>query len=99
MGRALRRECRDANPLSVSMSARISRGERRLATYKWLPVPDVTLVGAENQDRVALYREIAHANGHPDWEGDIRAKFGERWVAKAQAGWWVQDTTGAWRKK
>lgn len=57
------------------------------------------LVGAENQDRVALYREIARANGRPEWEADIRAKFGERWVAKAQAGWWVQDATGAWRKK
>jgi uncharacterized protein YdbL (DUF1318 family) len=57
------------------------------------------LVGSENQDRVALYREIARANGHPEWESDIRAKFGERWVAKAQSGWWVQDATGAWKKK
>jgi uncharacterized protein YdbL (DUF1318 family) len=57
------------------------------------------LVAAENQDRLALYREIARANGHPEWEGDIRAKFGERWIAKASAGWWVQDPGGNWRKK
>ncbi|HSL68710.1 MAG TPA: YdbL family protein [Longimicrobiales bacterium] len=57
------------------------------------------LVAAENQDRAALYREIARANGHPEWEADIRAKFAERWVAKAQPGWWVQDAAGNWRKK
>jgi uncharacterized protein len=57
------------------------------------------IIAAENQDRLALYREIARANGHPEWEADIRAKFGERWIAKAQSGWWVQDARGAWRKK
>ena len=57
------------------------------------------LVAADNQDRAALYREIARANGHPEWEADIRAKFGERWIAKAQPGWWVQDSSGAWRRK
>jgi len=57
------------------------------------------LVAADNQDRAALYREIARANGHPEWEADIRAKFGERWIAKAQPGWWVQDASGAWRRK
>lgn len=57
------------------------------------------IIAAENQDRLALYKEIARANGHPEWEADIRAKFGERWVAKAQAGWWVQDAGGAWRRK
>lgn len=57
------------------------------------------LVAAENQDRLALYREIARANGHPEWEADIRAKFGERWIAKASGGWWVQDAGGNWRQK
>lgn len=57
------------------------------------------LIAAENQDRLALYKEIARANGHPEWEADIRAKFGERWIAKAQPGWWVQEPNGAWRKK
>ncbi|MCZ7565620.1 MAG: YdbL family protein [Burkholderiales bacterium] len=56
------------------------------------------LVAAENQDRLALYREIARANGHPEWEADIRAKFAERWIARASRGWWVQDA-GGWRQK
>ncbi|HEV7930499.1 MAG TPA: DUF1318 domain-containing protein, partial [Nitrosospira sp.] len=33
------------------------------------------LIAAENQDRNALYREIARANGHPEWEADIRSTF------------------------
>ncbi|MEK7874684.1 MAG: DUF1318 domain-containing protein, partial [Pseudomonadota bacterium] len=33
------------------------------------------LVAAENQDRSALYREIARANGKPEWENDIRTTY------------------------
>ncbi len=57
------------------------------------------LVAQENQDRGALYREIARANGHPEWEGDIRNVFGQRWIDRAQPGWWYQDSSGAWKKK
>lgn len=57
------------------------------------------LVGAENRDRAALYREIARANGHPEWEGDIARTFGSRWIDKARAGWWVQADSGQWVKK
>ena len=57
------------------------------------------LVSDENRDRSALYREIARANGHPEWEADVRATFAQRWVDKAARGWWVQDTKGAWIKK
>jgi uncharacterized protein YdbL (DUF1318 family) len=57
------------------------------------------LVAAENQDRNALYREIARANGHPEWESEIRSTFAERWIAKAQPGWYVQNASGAWAKK
>ena len=56
------------------------------------------LVAAENADRAALYREIARANQHPEWEADIRSTFSERWIERAQAGWWVQRG-GAWVKK
>src|SRR5688572_23773152 len=31
-----------------------------------------SLIAAENQDRNALYREIARANQHPEWENEIR---------------------------
>ncbi len=57
------------------------------------------LVREENRDRDALYREIARANGHPEWEGDIRATFARRWIDRAPAGWWYQDASGAWKRK
>jgi hypothetical protein len=56
-------------------------------------------VAAENADRTTLYREIAKANGNPAWEADIRATFAQRWIDKAQPGWWVQNPQGAWVKK
>ena len=57
------------------------------------------LVVAENADRGALYREIARANGKPEWEQEIRATFGQRWIDKAKPGWWVQDARGNWTRK
>ena len=57
-----------------------------------------TLVADENRDRNALYKEIARANGHPEWEADIRNTFAKRWVDNAPAGWWYQDG-GGWKKK
>jgi uncharacterized protein YdbL (DUF1318 family) len=58
-----------------------------------------TLIAAENQDRNNLYREIARANARPEWEQEIRSTFAERWIAKAQPGWYVQNISGAWTKK
>jgi uncharacterized protein YdbL (DUF1318 family) len=57
------------------------------------------LVSAENSDRAALYREIARANGHPEWENDVRNTFAQRWTDKAQSGWYVQNASGQWVKK
>jgi uncharacterized protein YdbL (DUF1318 family) len=57
------------------------------------------LVADENADRANLYREIANANGHPEWETDIRKTFAERWGERASAGWYVQDAGGQWKKK
>jgi uncharacterized protein len=57
------------------------------------------LVADENADRANLYREIATANGHPEWETDIRTTFAERWASKASAGWYYQDKGGAWKQK
>lgn len=56
------------------------------------------LVAAENADRAALYREIARANGHPEWQDQIRATFAERFIARAPAGWWV-ERPGGWEQK
>ena len=57
------------------------------------------LVSDDNADRNALYREIATANDHPEWEADIRATFADRWVANARAGWYYKTGTGAWKQK
>lgn len=56
------------------------------------------LVAAENNDRNALYAEIANANGHPEWQTEIRNTFAQRWIQRAQRGWWVQDNRG-WKQK
>lgn len=56
-------------------------------------------VTEENQDRLDLYREIAKANGHPEWEDEIRATFAKRWIERAKPGWWYQDERGQWRQK
>ncbi len=57
------------------------------------------LVAEENADRANLYREIATANSHPEWEADIRKTFAERWISKASPGWYFQDASGAWKQK
>jgi len=58
-----------------------------------------TLVAEQNKDRNALYKEIATANGHPEWEPQVRSTFAERWIGKAPAGWWYKNASGAWVKK
>ncbi len=56
------------------------------------------LVADENRDRNALYREIARANGHPEWEADIRKTFSRIWVEEAPRGYWYKKG-GSWKKK
>ncbi len=58
-----------------------------------------SLIRAENADRNALYRAIAKANHHPEWEADVRAVFARKWVEKAGAGWWHRTADGQWRRK
>ncbi|MGE0482654.1 MAG: YdbL family protein [Gammaproteobacteria bacterium] len=57
------------------------------------------LVTEQNTDWEALYQEIARINGHPEWVDQIRKVFAERWVAKANAGWYYRDAGGTWRQK
>ena len=61
--------------------------------------PVNALIAAENQDRNTLYREIARANGHPEWEADIRSTFAQRWIALPWRGWWYQNSSGDWVEK
>ncbi len=56
-------------------------------------------VSADNADRKAVYREIAVANGHPEWEDQIRQIFAERWISRAKSGWYYQTSNGSWTEK
>lgn len=53
----------------------------------------------DNRDRNALYREIAVANGHPEWEAQIRETFARQWSQSARPGWWYQDAQGGWTQR
>jgi uncharacterized protein YdbL (DUF1318 family) len=56
-------------------------------------------VADENRDRAALYREVANANGHPEWQAQIQATFAKGWIDRAKSGWYIQDASGAWQRK
>src|SRR3546814_2525721 len=47
-------------------------------------------VADQNRDARAVYREIAVANKHPEWESQIREVFAKQWIASAKSGWWYQ---------
>jgi len=55
-------------------------------------------VADDNRDRKAVYREVAVANGHPEWEAQIRNVFAKQWVESARSGWWYQ-AGGGWKQK
>jgi uncharacterized protein len=57
-----------------------------------------SLIAAENNDRKALYAEIARANGHLEWQDDIQQTFAQRWISNAANGWWYQQG-GSWKQK
>lgn len=57
------------------------------------------LVAQENSDRNSLYKSIAKANGHPEWEKDVRAVFAKTWIDKAEGGWWYRKSNGQWARK
>ena len=78
-------------------------GELAMHDQKLVPMQErnslKSLLSKENKDRSALYKEIAKANGHPEWEAEIRNTFAKRWVGNAPSGWWYQDKQGAWKQK
>jgi len=55
-------------------------------------------VADQNRDARAVYREIAVANKHPEWESQIREVFAKQWIASAKSGWWYQSG-GSWKQK
>ncbi|MEP7155694.1 MAG: YdbL family protein [Betaproteobacteria bacterium] len=57
------------------------------------------LIAEDNKERGALYREMARANGRPDWEMQFRYTFSERWISRAPVGWYYRDGSGKWIRK
>lgn len=56
-------------------------------------------VSDQNRDARAVYREIAVANGHPEWENRISEVFAQQWIDRSRTGWWYQEASGNWRQK
>jgi uncharacterized protein YdbL (DUF1318 family) len=105
---ALRKNLRDKHqqlaPLYANGAVGLTRdGNIGLRDANLVPLAQRAQVNAliadGNQDRAALYREIARANGHPEWEGEIRSTFAQRWIERAQPGWYYQGASGEWVKK
>lgn len=57
------------------------------------------LISAENADRRNLYREIAVANGHPEWQADVQKTFARTWINRIPGGWKYQNAQGQWVTK
>ena len=88
----------DAGALGFTSDGMISvRDASKIALKDRVAV--IQAVADDNRDRKAVYREIAVANGHPEWETQIRATFAKQWANSAHAGWWYQDASGSWKQK
>jgi hypothetical protein len=87
----------DSGAIGLTDSSLIEFRDRNL-----VPLKDrntvVQLVSAQNNDWIALYTEIARLNGHPEWQDNIRGTFAERWIAKADKGWYYREG-GVWKQK
>ncbi|NQV86536.1 MAG: DUF1318 domain-containing protein [Woeseiaceae bacterium] len=87
----------DSGAIGLTDSRLIDFRDRNL-----VPLKDrnavVQLVTAQNNDWLALYAEIARINQHPEWQDGIRKTFAERWIAKANKGWYYREG-GTWKQK
>ena len=75
----------------------------RLRDQSLVPLKDRNvvrkLIADDNQERTALYKEIARANGRPEWEKDIRQTFARIWIDEAPGGYWYEAPGGNWQQK
>jgi len=79
-------------------NALIDWHDQNKVPQEYLPTVD-RWIAEENQDRLALYKEIAVANGHPEWKYKVRTIFAKAWIERAiKRGWWYQDEEGRWRR-
>jgi uncharacterized protein len=88
----------DAGTVGLTHDGVIALRDPASIDVKALLVLDALIV-EENKDRSTLYREIARANNHADWESDLRITFGKRWIDRMPAGWFYRDEKGQWLRK
>lgn len=58
-----------------------------------------SLLSEDKKNRSALFGEIARANGHPEWEANIRDTFNRVFIEELPSGYWYQNASGQWQKK
>jgi uncharacterized protein YdbL (DUF1318 family) len=104
-------QSRMSGRFDASLRAHFDSGALGFTNNGMVTVRDATKIGLkdrvavnqavadDNRDRDAVYREIAVANGHAEWEDEIRSTFAKQWADSAKAGWWYQTTAGAWKQK
>ncbi len=104
-------QSRMAERFQSSLASHFDSGALGLARDGTISLRDASKVGLrdraavnqavadDNRDRNAVYREIAVANGHPEWEAQIRDTFARQWIESARSGWWYQDAAGPWTQK
>ena len=102
---------RMAERFKTSLSAHFDGGALGFGNDGLIVVRDATKIGLkdrvsvnqlvadDNRDRKAVYSEIAVANGHREWEGQIREIFAKQWIESAHKGWWYQAADGSWKQK
>lgn len=57
------------------------------------------LLADDARDRNALFEEIARANGHPEWQQNLKTTFDRVFFEELPAGYWYQDAQGKWHQK
>jgi hypothetical protein len=83
--------------IGFTNNALIDWHDQSKVSQKHFPIID-SWIAEENQDRLALYKEMAVANGHPEWTDKVRAIFAKAWIERAiKRGWWYQDENDQWR--
>lgn len=88
----------EAGVVGLTHDGGIALRDAEMIDVKALLMLDALIVN-ENKDRATLYREIARANQRPEWESDLRATFGKRWINRMPAGWFYRNNSGQWIKK
>ena len=88
----------DAGVIGLTHDGSIALRDVAGIDVKVLLVLDALII-EENKDRATLYREIARANRRPEWESDLRATFGRRWISRMPAGWFYLNDKGQWISK